>query len=194
MNKIFLILLLSIGLNAVAQSKVYSFSIKNSTKLEQQLKKCIGKDWEIRDYSIGDITSDGKNDIIVIATTTLEKIINRKVMLFVNQKTTFFKLVATNNNFIECKSCGGAGIGDPYQETIITNNCFSFETLYGACDKDRFVVTFQYDSEKKNWFLQKDAKENYNCKQELNPQNEIIITKTERNTDQYGKLKFEDYK
>jgi hypothetical protein len=184
----------SISLNIVAQTKVYSFSIKNSTKLEQQLNKSIGKDWKIRDYSIGDITNDGKKDIIVIASSILDKDKNRKVMLFVNQKTTFFKLVATNNNFIECKSCGGAGIGDPYQETIITNNSFSFETLYGSCDKDRFVVAFQYDSEKKDWFLQKDAKENYNCKQELNPQNEIIITKTERNTDQYGKLKFEDYK
>jgi hypothetical protein len=194
MNKILLTLLFSISLNAVAQSKVYSFSIKNSTKLEQQLNKSIGKDWKIRDYSIGDISSDGKKDIIVIASSVLNKDKNRKVMLFVNQKTTFFKLVATNNNFIECKSCGGAGIGDPYQETIITNNSFSFETLYGACDKDRFVVTFQYDSEKKDWFLQKDAKENYNCKQGLNPQNEIVITKTERNKDQYGKLKFEDYK
>jgi hypothetical protein len=194
MNKTLLILSFSISLNIVAQTKVYSFSIKNSTKLEQQLNKSIGKDWKIRDYSIGDITNDGKKDIIVIASSILDKDKNRKVMLFVNQKTTFFKLVATNNNFIECKSCGGAGIGDPYQETIITNNSFSFETLYGSCDKDRFVVAFQYDSEKKDWFLQKDAKENYNCKQELNPQNEIIITKTERNTDQYGKLKFEDYK
>jgi hypothetical protein len=194
MNKTLLILSFSISLNIVAQTKVYSFSIKNSTKLEQQLNKSIGKDWKIRDYSIGDITNDGKKDIIVIASSILDKDKNRKVMLFVNQKTTFFKLVATNNNFIECKSCGGAGIGDPYQETIITNNSFSFETLYGACDKDRFVVTFQYDSEKKDWFLQKVTKENYNCKQELNPQNEIIITKTERNTDQYGKLKFEDYK
>ena len=55
---------------------------------------------------------------------------NRKIFLLINETGNKFKILATNDNIIECAKCGGAGVGDPHQKTTIKDNHFSFELLY----------------------------------------------------------------
>ena len=164
-------------------------------KLKNELSKSIGENWNLLEYTIGDINNDKKEDIIVIGNSSIDKELNRKIYLFINQNGNKFKILATNNNIIECAECGGAGVGEPYQQTIIKKKYFSFELLYGSCEKTKVTITFKYDIKRNWWFLHKSVNQDYNnCVNNENTNAEIKITTTENNKSEYGKLRFENYK
>ncbi|AWH85354.1 hypothetical protein HYN59_09610 [Flavobacterium album] len=173
-----------------AQDAVFTFTIKDSIKLRSELKVAIGKNMSLRDFTVGDITADKKPDIIAI-TSPENKEGNRKICLFICESGSNYKLAAINTTLIECEVCGGMGVGDPYQRTVIKNNYFSFELLFGACDKDLFTITFKYDPKKKWWFLHKDVTESYNCHD--GEDGEVKITTEINHKEGYGVTRFENY-
>jgi hypothetical protein len=186
---------LIISNNLFGQNPVFELKLNEKLDFKKALSKSIGKDWELFDYTIGDINNDKKEDIIVIGNSLTNKEKNRKIYLFVNQKGNKYKIMATNSNIVECSECGGGGVGDPFRQTIIKKNYFSFELLYGACQKTSITVTFKYDTKKKWWFLHKSVNEDYNnCANNKNTEGEIKITETQNYKSEYGKLKFENYK
>lgn len=173
-----------------AQNADYRFTISDSKKLRSELETAIGKDMSLRDFTIGDITADKKPDIIAIGSPE-DKEQHRKIYLFVCEGGKKFRLAAVNSTLIECEVCGGMGVGDPYQRTVINKSYFSFELLYGACMKDFFTITFRYDKERKWWFLHKDVTESYNCQEADSGE---ITVKTEINKkEEYGVTRFENY-
>ncbi len=169
----------------------YKFNISNKIILAKQLQKAIDTNWMVFDFKIGDITRDGKPDIITIGSSVKDDTENRKIFLFVNQERGLFKLLATNDKIIECEHCGGGGIGDPYQRTVILNNYFSFEVSYGDCDKTDVTIIFKFDSKRKWWFLFKSVAEHSNCN-EQNSDGSIKVKEVEAEV-KGGKIRFENY-
>jgi len=190
-----IIFCLIISNNIFGQNSVFELNLNDKSKLKNELSKSIGENWNLFEYTIGDINNDKKEDIIVIGNSSIDKELNRKIYLFINQNGNKFKILATNNNIIECAECGGAGVGEPYQQTIIKKKYFSFELLYGSCEKTKVTITFKYDIKRNWWFLHKSVNQDYNnCVNNENTNAEIKITTTENNKSEYGKLRFENYK
>ncbi len=186
---------LIISNNIFGQNSVFELNLNDKSNLKSELSKSIGENWNLLEYTIGDINNDKKEDIIVIGNSAIDKELNRKIYLFINQNGNKFKILATNSNIIECAECGGVGVGEPYQETVIKKIFFSFELFYGSCEKTRVTITFKYDIKRKWWFLHKNVNQNYNnCVNSENDNDEIKITTTENFKSEYGKLRFEDYK
>ena len=190
MKQFFQVLFLLFANLIVAQNKTFRLSLEDDFKLNQQLNLCLDKDQSLQDYEIGDLNKDNKDDLILIANSEMDAHANRKIYLFTNQGNHQFKLAATNQNIIECGECGGMGVGDPYEKTVIESGFFSFDLLYGSNCKDAVTVTFKCDPKKKNWFLHKDTIQTY-CN-EVGPDGAIKSKISEPNKKDYGK-KFEDY-
>lgn len=179
---------------SVAQNKMLTLQINDDDAVKNILAKSIGENWELFNYSIGDINNDSIEDLIVIIQSTTDQEAFRKILLYVNEKGNQYRLAASNNNIIDCATCGGAGIGDPYRQIIIKYNYFSFEMLYGACEKTAVYITFKYDKKRKWWYLHKDMNETYNnCTTPRTKKDQIIISRKENNKSKYGKLRFENY-
>ncbi len=102
-------------------------------------------------------------------------------------------MLSFNDSIIECSVCGGAGVGDPFQSITIKNEYFSIENLYGACDKTFKVITFKYDKKQNNFYLHKIGTEDYNCREEANPNGEIKVTKNTKTIKNFGSITFKKY-
>lgn len=117
----------------------------------------------------------------------------RRIAIYFKQNKAFV-LYGFNDNLIDCSLCGGAGVGDPFQDIKIKNQYFSVENLYGSCDKTRSVITFKFNKKSKEFYLYKIGTEEYSCREEENSNGEIKVkTKTETEKD-FGKVKFAEYK
>lgn len=175
---------------AFTQKVSCNLNLTKRITLEKQLDSAIGENWHLKDFVIGDINNDKLNDVIVIGSASQDEEESRMIYLYINKGKNLFVLYAKNQHIIQCEKCGGAGVGDPYQNTNIKSNCFSFETFYGACDKTNITVTFKFDVKRKWWFLHKDVTENYSCKDEGI---HGIKIKSIEDKKGYGKVRFEDY-
>jgi hypothetical protein len=148
----------------------------------------------------GDFNNDKQIDKIVIYqkecdsldANGLEGAYCRRIAIYLREKDKFV-LHGFNDNLIDCSRCGGAGVGDAFQDVKITKHYFSVESLYGACDKTFMVTTFKFDKKSREFYLHKIGTEDYNCKEENNLGGAIKI-KTEIKTEKdFGKVKFMDY-
>jgi hypothetical protein len=155
--------------------------------------------WELIAYE-GDLNGDSLTDKIVVFEKKCDSLSYsfggnarcRRVAIYIKLETKFI-LHGYNDDIVECSDCGGIGVGDPFQKIVIKNQYFSIETLYGACDKTFIVTTFKYDDISDAFYLYKIGSEDYSCREEANPNNEINIrTKIETEKD-FGKVRFEDF-
>jgi hypothetical protein len=117
----------------------------------------------------------------------------RRLAIYLKKEESFV-LYGFNDNLIECSKCGGAGVGDPFEDIKIKNQYFSVECLYGACDKTFSVKTFKFDKKTKEFYLYKIGNEDYSCREEDNPNGEIKVKTSTATEKDFGKVKFVDYR
>lgn len=148
----------------------------------------------------GDLNGDKLMDKIVVyekacdeTDYSMEDSKCRRVAIFLNNRGKY--IIHDYNDFlIECSKCGGAGVGDPFQDIKIKNQYFSIECLYGACDKTFIVNTFKFDSKSKEFYLYKVGTEDYSCREEDNVNGEVKVTTKTRTKKNFGKVKFAEVK
>jgi len=149
----------------------------------------------------GDLNGDKQLDKIVVYekycdsldANSLEGAYCRSIAIYL-KKDKDYVLYGCNDNLIECSTCGGAGVGDPFQDIKMKNQYFSIENLYGACDKTFSVTTFRFDKKAKEFYLYKIGTEDYSCREEDNSKGEIKIKTQTESVKDFGKVKFVDYK
>lgn len=114
---------------------------------------------EAEAFKVGDLNADGRPDYLVLARgkkpcaeATAESYC-RQVLLVLNQGAAGLRVAATNASLVACSDCGGAGIGDPFQQFVIKGTFFSIETAFGACDKEYITTTFRYNRARRDWLL-----------------------------------------
>jgi len=125
--------------------------------------------YKIIDSKKVDLNFEAFTDVVVLESKKKEfdEGYRRKVVL-VKSYTDRVEILAQNDNILGCSTCGGAGVGDPYQDITIKGSYISFEERYGACVKDFQVTTFKYNTEKKKWYLHKIGVESTYCNEEKN--------------------------
>ena len=186
-----------------SHSKITSF-IEPKIATIGMLRNLLSKDFpnlSINKIFKGQLNSDSTEDIILIAEENcdssyvigVEGSACRNLMLIVNQKGTY-KIAATNKYIIECSQCGGAGVGDPFQNLVIENGIFKIFSLYGACDKTASTETFQFDPVLNDWLLKEVIREDYTCREEENLNGEIKVSSEIWNQKDLGKVTFSKYK
>ncbi len=156
-------------------------------------------------YKYGDLNQDGIDDVVVVIERpcTEEDDIPearcRKVVFWVGKgfrnDIPRFGIAATNDKIVDCSYCGGGGVGYPNQGIKIAHGKITFEKFYGGCYKTYYTTTFQYNVEKKDWFLQREESGSYSCRPEDNPDDgEINVSVTESTVEDFGVIRFQDYK
>lgn len=143
----------------------------------------------------GDLNGDKYPDKVIVyerpCTETdslgIENANCRRVAIYLGGKSGF-AIHDFNDNIVECSACGGGGVGDPFQGIKIKNGYFSIESLYGDCDKTFVVITFKYESKKKEFYLHKTGRVDYNCQDE--PVKPVEHTETIKD---FGIVQFGDY-
>lgn len=129
----------------------------DTTTVLSALTKREYPEYEVEDFKAGDLNADGRADLLVVlrgiqpCNTLDEPTYCRKALLVLNEGFSHLRVAATNDDVVDCTKCGGAGVGDPYRGIVIKGTYFSFESLYGACDKTYYVTTFHYDRARRNW-------------------------------------------
>ncbi|MET4104933.1 hypothetical protein [Hymenobacter sp. UYP22] len=150
--------------------------------------------YAVEEFSAGDLNADGSLDLLVVlrglqpCTTLSEPTYCRKTLLVLNEGFPRMRVAASNDNVVACSNCGGAGVGDPHRGIIIKGNYFSFESLYGACDKTYFTVTFHYSRTRRNWFLHRRSSLDYSCQDTTN-----TVDENQESTRDFGVVSFSDF-
>lgn len=151
--------------------------------------------YKLESFTKGDINQDRRPDFIAVfrtlaPTDTLggEASYSRRVALILNKGWPEVALAAYNDSVLDCTECGGGGVGDPYQRTVIKGGYFSFESLYGACQKTYVVTTFRYSATEHNWLLHKIGQDDDDCND-----TEAPVRHQEQTVRNFGKVAFEDY-
>ena len=185
--------------NEVLNQPIFSKSETDDTITV--LKEFITKhfpNYSFFDYQNGNLNNEGGVDIVLVIQrkcgedqSMSEEPYCRKVVLLANTGFPKFEILSTNDKLIECSDCGGAGVGDPYQGTTINTGYLSFESLYGSCDKTFEVITFKYNSDKKDWFLYKIGTDDYNCHDIVD--SEVKVYHKTKTSKDFGVVKFSDY-
>lgn len=146
-------------------------------------------------YKAGDLNADGRPDLIVVAEkpcgpkSGMPDSQCRTTLLVLNEGWPKLRVAATNNDVVGCSECGGAGVGDPLQSIVIKNSYFSIESLYGACSKTHFVVTFHYDKTRRDWLLHRFGRVDYSCRDIAGSTAKEVRIEGE----QYGKVSFQKF-
>lgn len=154
------------------------------------------KNYHIIDWKKGDIDNDKQDDFVIVMESDktrnepLENTFIRKVVLLKATNFSNFKILATNDGLVECTTCGGAGVGDPFMGISIKNGYFSIEELFGACVKTYIVITFKFM--KGDFYLQSIGSEDHYCKG-IDGSGDPEVTFSKETKNDFGWIKFEDY-
>jgi hypothetical protein len=111
------------------------------------------------DSASGDINKDGIRDLVMVLKNKLEENkdteTTRPLLLLVGNGKGLYRLFARNDSVVLCKQCGG--FDDPYQGISIKKGVFSINHYGGLTWKWTRIITFRYNSDKKQFILYRDA-------------------------------------
>jgi hypothetical protein len=161
----------------------------NSFGQYKSLKEIIPTDFTILDSTTGDIDKDGFIDLVLILKNNYEKLntdTTRPLLLLQGNKAGQYKLIARNDSVVLCMGCGGVH-GDPYQGITIKNGYFSIEHFGGSGWRWTRIITFEFDTKTKNFYLHRDAGQSWHTS-DPNKTTENLFNKTD-----FDKISFEKY-
>ena len=167
-----------------AEKKNQDFKQTNNYKKEEVyndtlvlLKSILKKDYPKYSYFnhyIGDIDNNDIMDIILVGEKNctdenleIDNSMCRITIFLKNQDNFKFKIVEVDNQLIDCSTCGGGGVGDPFRGIEIDNGIISFKSLYGGATKTLETRIFQYEKRIEKWKQIQFIKESYNIKDTL---------------------------
>lgn len=144
----------------------------------------------------GDLNSDGTPDKLIVFETTCDADLSenakcRRLAIYLSENGKL-RLYASNDDIIECSDCGGAGVGDPFQNIVIKGSTFSVESLYGACDKTAISTSFKFDKTSREFYLNRIETLDWSCHFDEETQ-EVKTTEKVETQKEFGKIKFVDY-
>lgn len=124
----------------------------------------VWEGYELLDTASGDLNNDGKKDYIMILKKPDEAKTSdvndhptpRPLLILTQQENGEFTLETINDKTVLCVNCGGS-MGDPYMGITIKGNYFSVEHHGGSRYQWTRVITYKYNSDKKDWFLHQDG-------------------------------------
>ncbi len=141
----------------------------------------------------GDLNRDNDLDILLALMHEKEadasntgKNIDRPLLLLVNTGNGRYRLAARNNKAIYCYSCGGV-YGDPFLRMVVKNGYFTIEHYGGSAWRWTHLITFKYNTKKRNWFLHRVGGESYHTS---NPDKR---TKNMKTVKDFGIVPFNQY-
>ena len=152
------------------------------------IKKFVPEGYVVMDQADGDLNGDGIADKILVLKLKRDftEEGKRPVILLIGNQVHSFRKVAENENVLLSFSDGGIH-GDPYHGISIKNGYFSFEHFGGSGRRWTQVITFKYDKEKQNWFLNKVGSESWHID---NPNKFKFVQFTKKD---FGIVPFIDY-
>lgn len=166
----------------------FSFSVQAQDKvLPAELKPYVLQGYEMLDVAKGDLNGDNLLDYILILKTKGEDTLTfdnaeweaaRPLLLIIRQPGGGLKSAASNTELVLCRQCGGA-MGDPYMGMAIKKNEFSVEAYGGSSWRWGETITFRYDKEKKNWYLQTHAINSFQAGDPETTTTNAVIDRTE---------------
>lgn len=135
--------------------------------LPAELKPFLIPGHEVLDFVTGDLNGDKRQDLILILKragedTLLEEDYPRPLFLLLRQTTGQLKQVLRNDKAILCRRCGGV-FGDPYQQTDISNNGFSFYFYGGSAWRWTYQFDFAWKPGLNNWMLVREIRGGFNA-------------------------------
>jgi hypothetical protein len=165
-------------------------------EVPKELQPYVLQGYAILDFTAGDLNGDKLSDYVLILKSITEDTLTfensnweaaRPVLLLLRQPDGELKMAGYNASMVPCRLCGGM-MGDPYQELLIKTNEFSLSAYGGSSWRWEEMVTFRYDKEKKNWFLQTQDITSY---QAGDPEQTTTTTKIDRA--EAGDILFDNY-
>lgn len=154
----------------------------------QKLNRYIPQGYTLLDSKSGDLNQDGYTDYIIICKSSNEneEEIQRPLLILHGQANGSLKLIARNDNIVMCAQCGGM-IGDPYTGMTLKKNFFSIEHEGGSNDQWTRIITFKYNLDEGQYYVNRDAGEVWNTNSKKKKKLETY------SKDQWGVVPFEDY-
>jgi len=150
--------------------------------------KYIPQGYTLLDSKSGDLNQDGYTDYIIICKSPNEneEELQRPLLILHGQENGSLELIARNDNIVLCAQCGGV-MGDPYTGITIKKNFFSIEHEGGSSDQWTRIITFKYNLDEGQYYINRDAGEVWNTNSKKKKKLESY------SKDQWGVVPFEDY-
>jgi len=156
----------------------------------QKLNRYIPQGYTLLDSKSGDLNQDGLTDYVIICKDPnemdSEEELQRPVLILHGTTNGGLQLFARNDNVALSYYAGGP-IGDPYTGMTLKKNFFSIEHAGGSSDQWTRVITFKYNLDEGQYYVNRDAGEVWNTNSKKKKKLETY------SKDQWGVVPFEDY-
>ena len=173
-------------LDTVPVTTTKSVTRVSTDKLAQAIAEFTPATWNMMNTMTGDLNRDAYTDLLMIVRDDSDT--TRRLLVLIGDADGNFTRAAENANVVMCKECGGVW-GDPYDGLAIKNGYFSVEHYGGSSWRWTKIITFKYNEAQKTWLLHRDAGVSFHTSDPEGKEEEIV-----EHQEEYGKLKFADYK
>lgn len=75
----------------------------------------------------------------------------RILFLLKNKGGTEYEKILQDSTVIDCSVCGGAGVGDPFSDMVISKDTIEVVALYGASTKTEYKEVYVFSKSNKKW-------------------------------------------
>jgi hypothetical protein len=169
-----------------------------------QISKFIPAGYLPLDTAIGDLNSDGIDDMLLVLKRKEEDTLNpdndnpqtkRPLLILLGKSNHTYILSKRNDNVVMCINCSGIARSDPFKGIKIKNGYFSVEHSVSEGPQHwQTVTTFKYDKEKIEWYLFKIGSISKFPNDDTNPNADALKTyKDTKTRKDFGIIRFEKY-